>query len=458
MKGKRLYHLIETLDASEGKTIINICKQSNDKRHRYLHDVLSKRPYEDFEKLNTKIENCFIKNGKLSPTLDKSIRRFIDFACKEIEYVKVNKRLQLDELPKNMILVQEFLGSSNGYLLDYYLDKAFAESKKRDDIISQSICLDNFITSFAKVQTDKATQQIKKLAEQKVNFIRELYHRNQSEYYNIVSNMYIDDSSFIENAILPSLENFQDLIEETKDSIYSIVYELSLARLHFSDEAFFKQHIENCERRVSSVLSKSDEKQKWTRRVLFTKISAGFHFGWPMASLTATVKKNLEHNESYKYYDDATLFYYLFLLVLQGKSDQVNKLINGSKLKYFKNDNNEMLILIRSLVAYAEEDYKTLKQNLNNLTSGDSFYINIWSRLLEILYWLKKRDEDFALNLIGRTERYLNINKNKVFTGNDNALVLAHFKKLAMGTKIKSSEIIPNLKCDYHKYLVSNID
>ena len=457
MKGKRLFHLIETLDASEGKTIINICKQSKDKRHKYLHDILSKRPYEDFDKLNTKIESCFLKNGRLTPTIDKSIRRFIDFACKEIEYVKVNKRLQMDELPKNMILVQEFLGSSNGYLLDYYLDKAFTESKKREDIISQSICLDNFITSFAKIQTDKATQQIKRLAEQKVNFIRELYHRNQSEYYNIVSNMYIDDSSFIENAILPSIETFQNLIEETKDSVYSVVYELSLARLHFSNEEIFKRHIDNCENRVASVLIKSDEKQKWTRRILFTKVSAGFHFGWPILTLTATVKKTLDLNESYKYYDDATLFYYLLLLVLQGKSDQVNKLINGSKLKYFKNDNNEMLTLIKSLVAFMEEDYKTLKLNLNNLTSGDNFYINIWSRLLEILYWLKKQDDDFALNLIGRTERYLNNNKNKAFTGNDNHLVLAHFKKLAMGSKIKSSDVASKLKCDYHKYLVSNI-
>ena len=455
MVGSRLFHLLNSLNASQGKTLINICKNSQDKRFAVLKHLVASRPYDNAENFEKTIFSLFKVDKESTPTkLNNEIRRFADFACGEIEDVILRGDLKSDSIARKTLLAKHFLGSNESFLLDHYLNASYDESVRNNDYVDMSICLDYLIVGFAKLQTDKSYKKLKELTSQKFNFIQDIYHRNLSEYYNMVSNLYIDDTDFLTDAVLPDKEQFENLINQSKKSLHSLVYQLALSRLNFTNEAVFKEQIEICKKRISVFKEENEDKNKIYRRILFTEISIGFHFGWANNFLINETEKLLVHNEKHKYYDDGAFFYYLMFLVINNQIAKAKEEFELRRKQYFKTKSSDLLNFIKCIVAFKEGNEKAFKNKLARVTYGESYYMIVWSRLMEIAYWIKNDDLIFAENLAIRFERYLNHHKHKPFTLEDNYKLLRVMKRVISKGKISESALQKDyFACTFHKMI-----
>lgn len=459
MVGNRLYNLINLLTASQSKTILNICKDSNDKRKKALAILIKARPYKNEAVFQAALNARFLGKDKImTPVLNGEIRRFADYAAGEIENVILLQNLKQDTLSRKLFLVKHFLGTNNSFLIDHYLDGAYHQSTEKNDLLSKNMSLDYLLIAYAKLQTDSASNKLKELTRQKFNFIQELYHRNLSEYYNMVTNMSIDDSDLLKEAVFPDKKAFEQLFRQSAGSLYSVVYKLSLARLNFTNENLCRSLLDSCKRELKEFSVRNEDWSKIYRRILFTRVSFGLHFGWDNEMVLEESRELLLHNEKNKYYDDGAFFYFLFCLLLQGGIAEAEKTFKVKRSLYFKHKPSALMNFLESLYAFRTKDDKALKHKLAKVTYGDSYYMVVWSRLLELIYWANKRDVIYFDNLCYRLERYLKNHKNKPFTLDDNLLLVKLIKEFAhKGNSPRLQQRGKELRSVYHRLLFTQL-
>lgn len=151
------------------------------------------------------------------------------------------------------------------------------------------------------------------------NDIDFFYHEKNVDYYNNLSNMYIDSHLLInidKEKLSAELENLKD---QCNFIALKIGYIISLARLSFKDDNYFK-HINA----AYELLNESNSielinKNILERKILFLELIIGFYFNKNQHSLFVTINRILTINLENKFIDNNTMFHYLLLLVLNEK-------------------------------------------------------------------------------------------------------------------------------------------
>ncbi len=438
MKGKSLFYLIQDLDKSEKHRILNNCKRSGDKRHVALYKLIKKnlrhkKQYEDLlEEIARELYEKSVATDKDENEKDKTIRRFIDFAVKEIEHVKLTDLLKTDLKTRNYLLAKMYHKSSTKELFKGYLKKTIPLAEKDKDLWIESDCIDSEIIIKSQSQKKKDLIQLREILLKKNRLTQELYHKKLSEVYNLLSGLYLDDTTILEELKGLMLEDHEinALIQIADQKPEAVKYKVAQARFNFDDKERFELHMKEAEELLENCTGTQESIEKLERRMCFLKALARFHHGETPEQLSPLTDRTLELNEKHQFTDAIAVFYHmLFQIMINGTDDAVMQEIKKHE-HHFQEENNYLLEFINAYIHFLKGEYKDALWLLNDLSYAQNFYIAIWSRLLEIRIHYEKKNVGLCENLVERAIRQMDLNKGKVFNYDSNAVIITNFCRL----------------------------
>ncbi len=433
MIGKSLWVLLAELIKPERHLLANICKKSKDKRHHALYKLLRKTTNAgyDFEKIIFDACADLIKS-KSSQEKNKTIRRFIDFACKEIENIKIKKFINSNLSERNYLLGKIFTLNNNTSLSQYYFNKAiagnntiFVEEKKEQQM--QSL-LNNLSLS----DNQRSIKALKALVIEKNEHTQKMYHASLSGIYERLSYLAMEDT-FVKkemNDLILTDDEVNQLILVSANTLEEFRYRL--ARLRF---LFYNKDFKNDKNNLLNLLKKSklnpEDKIYIQSQIHYLGMLADFN----NCLEASKIKYDIDNHSS-----DPQKFYYYMLHLLSQFENNKNVSLANFKVK-FSNANKDLLLFLQLLENFLNNDFKKCIKPCGQLAYSEHFHIMAWSKLIEIKLHLLKQNYDYVESLVLRYAKFLNQNESKIFTQTSNKIC---FKILS--AYIKKTKLIPSDK------------
>lgn len=436
MKGKNLYNLIVSLNRKEKKQLAFELQGSKDKRYSYFEKLLSSG-FDNLIQLNKNLEEILSKEIKTknAQEADKLIRRFIDFAKKKIEDLKLQNHLAENLKTRNWLLSEISEKNQQESLHRYYLRKTSSFVNKSNDSHLMSLCLDRQINIFGREQKDKNLKKIKQLLNDKSKNIDHNYHQQHSIFYRIISGLCLDDIRLLED--YNGTENVYDKLTQFARSSQNLMfageYYISRARFAFYHKDFGK-YIKEAELFISESKMLTEEKEKLSRRINFLKMVGGFHRGEQVENLLKYSKEVIACGIKYKYKDSIVFFYYqLFNLILNISETEEDK--EWSKFFYTKETKfyDDFIIGLKHLKY--ENNLDLALRNFYQLTYSPNFYVSLWSKFMEFKINFIQGKHLLCKSLIERINITLKKNEHRPFTYEASRYVCKKFKN-----ELKSNE------------------
>lgn len=454
MKGKRVIELLNEITSEEHRTLILFCRESKDKRLQILYKVLkNKIKYlDDFSNLLA-IETKHQFKDKNNLEIDHICRRNLDYYATVIENIIIQSHVTADQKLRNIIIAESLEKTSNPFLLEYYYEKAYQQAHLLSDSYIEIKAIRGKIRLKFNAQTEKSFREAVVLNNQLKNDIDFFYHEKNVDYYNNLSNMYIDSHLLInidKEKLSTELENLKD---QCNFIALKIGYIISLARLSFKDDNYFK-HINA----AYELLNESNSielinKNILERKILFLELIIGFYFNKNQHSLFVTINRILTINLENKFIDNNTMFHYLLLLVLNEKTEDAIFILNKEK-HYFKGTNKALKEFIFSLVYYKENQLKKCLKIINNLSYSENYFIALFSKLFCIKIHIELKNIELSNSLIYNTERFIKRNSDKFTVYDSSLFIISRFKeKTKHKTLPKSTFNTPSLS-PFHLFLL----
>lgn len=455
MKGKRLYQLLEELNKTEHRQLLNICKKSSDKRSLYLADLLRKR-YTNITGYATalaEIQHKLAIGAKDEEEQDKKLRRWCDYACMEVENLILFNQLNLDKNLRTKLLSNAYDQRNNPELTSYYNKFSILQSIEVNDLENLIAQYDIQLRWLSKKQYKEDFSIIENLLIKRQKAADLRYHELSSFFYSLLSGLYLDnpESKIISN-ILPDRNELIRLSIQSDDSYSRFLYDLSYLRMGFFKPQYFTKHIEEKIEEIRNAPISGNQKDRQLRTILFLKVIGGLYYGYPLGDLLASSEQIFEINTKYGYYDSVSFFFYLFFLLLDNRISQYDLLLRKFSKKYFQDENKDYFLFLQALRFYLLKDYGAALHNLMFLSYSHSIYLAAWSRLLEITIHLNYKDLKMANVLIGRLKRFLKLNQNHAVIYGPCTQVLA-FIEMKMNAKHKQPSQFKNLFVYYTKIM-----
>jgi hypothetical protein len=436
MKGKSLYLLIEELNKAERHQLLNACKKTGDKRHGSLYELVkksgsSKNNFADL--LMGCAENLF-EGKKDEKEKDKILRRFIDFAVKEIEQIKLRNFLAEENLLRNYLLSMIYKPQEE--IFERYLEKTGELSENRNENIS-GFFLDNKIELTSRIHNKKELRILRDLLVEKNKRIQKNYHAELSKIYELLSLLYLEDEDLMKElrGLILTNEEAGELIALSSGSAEGVRYMLSKARFSFFDEKSFAVQISEAEKeakklRTDSKTSELGEQIRLLRALHF------FHFG-KQADELVRITKGLESS-----HDSVVKFYaYLFMILDAAKRKAAlpeMKELNKLKMEPENEFRKEFLI---SLALFLKEDYSGSLKLLNQLSYVSNTEVACWSRLMELRLHIMKENDSLCESLAGRIQRYFQANEGKRFMAPSNKSTFRSLLEMMKGKRVSGDKM-----------------
>jgi hypothetical protein len=236
MKGFRLYQLLTELNKTEHRQLVHQCKVSSDKRSVALNDLLRKRNITE-KGLNSWLNNLATEwPAKNDLEREKKKRRWIDFACKEIEDLLLKNHFQSNPI-RHSKLSEIFDARNQEFLTDYYNNIAIKNSiidKDYDTLIHE---YDTKLRWLGRNQTEKNIELIGKILLDRKSITDTRNDETMSYFYTVSSALYVDNPSpKWYTAIQPTKNEFHTLYKKAKDDFSGIMYQLAEARFNFYNQ------------------------------------------------------------------------------------------------------------------------------------------------------------------------------------------------------------------------------
>ena len=460
MKGEKLYHIISNLDKSERRQILHYCSKSDDKRHSVLHSIFHKniRNVNEFQKSLEKICNEFY-SGKTTIEKDKSLRRFISFATNELEDLKIKNYVSKNEKIKNHLLTEVFHKENQTKLFDHYVKKTLLYAGKEKDYYTQIVCNDYYIRHKSKSQKVKDLQTIKSWSVSNNKLINNLYHKKLSESLNLLSGLYLDNTSIMNELgkDMPDDATFDSLVTISKGMTYAVEYKVAQARLNYNNAEKFHKTIEEAEELLNICKEPKNLKDLVYRRLNNLKMVVGFHLGEDLNYLSGCCSEVMKINKKYKIPDSVGFWYRLYFLVLDSKAEQAKVEMDKDGKYYFDDENLFFSEFINAFIFYFKGEKSNAIHYIKDLAYCPNYYISLWSKLLEFRIYYENGDFEYCESLVQRNSRFILKNKNKPFTYEASKLIFELYKKLLdadPGFNIKTFKIPQDINLSpFHKYL-----
>lgn len=453
MKGKRLYQLLEELNKTEHRQLLNICKKSSDKRSLYFADLLRKRytSIKGFEEILSDIEHKL--GGTNETEQDKKLRRWCDYACLEAENLILFNKLKTDENLRLKLLSNAFDQRNNAELTSYYNKFSILKSNDLPDLENLISQYDIQLRWLGKKQYKEDIAVMESLLRKRKDITELRYHELSSFFYSVLSGLYLDNpESKVISEILPDKNELLKLGEQTVDSYSRFLYQLSYLRMGFFKPQYFAKQIEEKIAEIKNAPMVKDQRDRQLRTVFFLKIIGGLYYGYPLEEMLSCSEQIFEINIKHGYYDSVSFFFYLFFLLLDNQTSQYDLLLKKFGKKYFQDENKDYLLFLRAVRFYQLKDYGAALHNLMFLSYSHSIYLASWSRLLEITIHLNYEDLKMANVLIGRLKRFLKLNQNHPVIHGPCAQVLSFFETKT-NTRHKHAPQFKNLFAYYTKMM-----
>lgn len=447
MKGKNLYLLIQDLDKSEKHKILNTCKRSGDKRHKLLYNLIKKGPKNKDQystilaQISDELFDKQVKTEKDALEKDKIVRRFVDFSIKEVEQLKLKELLQADQKMRNYLLSRIYRRPVTQPLFRSYLKKTQSYAEKEHDPWMLSYCLDHGIMMRSQSQKKRDMEEMRRLLLRKNELIQSEYHSRLSEVYNLLSGLFLNDKTIInelENLLLEDAE-IDALVQLSGRDPVAIEYKIAQSRFHLEDEEKLNKYIAEAEALLENCNGTTEQIERLKRRLIFLKIVDGFHYGKTPEELSVDIHNLQQINEKYDIRDGLAAFYELLIHFLQKEDAEGLRLsLEDFRNLYFSGENSYMFDFVNAYLLFLEGDFRDSLWLLSDLSYAPNFYIAIWSRLLEFRIHHEKENYGLCESLLERASRQMRVNQGKIFTYNSNAVVLAQFYKV-LGLKVPKS-------------------
>lgn len=447
MKGKYIYLSVSELNNSERHKILAQCRKSDDKRARVLYDYIRSNPQNEEQHL-TALEELKKGLGLLedTPENDKALRRFLDYAIKTIEDLKIKIFLSSNYKYRNFLLSRVYANGNASEILGQYIKKTKLAAEKENDLDFLSFCLDFEINKLVKGQKTKELKALKELLVQKDKLTQEIYHEKLSSVHNTLSGMYMSNKNLFESLskeIMHRDKELSALSEMSAGSKEAVVYKLSQARYQFLNMNAFNQYLEEAEALLYQSVPETKDFLKAKRKLAFLRVLGGFQYGADLHVLLAYADEVIQLNEQFNYKDALAAFFNLFIhFLLHGENHSFNEKFEKYSELYFEPENAFIFTFIDALIYQKNNEKGKLLRALSDLTYAPNIYITIWSRLMEIRLHYEKGDLSFCETLINRLQRLIKSNEGALFTHDSNQYILSRLVLLIGHKNIKEPKPI----------------
>lgn len=454
MIGKRLYKLLQELNASQSKRLLHYVKISSDKRLHVLSKLIKNR-HETHEKiierLNKELGSAFSNTSKKE--FDHMVRRICDYYCTEIENIIILDVTEKDSKIRAKILSDYFNEAANPYLSDYYLNNGYDSALKEEDLLLALHFGSKLITlSYSKYSINDFKEGLK-INENVKNLSENLYINKQVEYFSHVSNMFLENYTLINHKPDFLKNEIEKTIPLTKDVLQTIDLRISQMRLSYN-QPDYEKYIHEVEKLIGKIGDNNISHLNTKKKYYYMKLIYGFFTGKNPQDLLELTSEILRINEKTKHVDSTLMWYKVILQIITNNLSSAKE--NLTKPKYFKLDYLYLKEFLIALMEYQLGDQKKFIPVLNNLVNSKNYFIGQFSLLLLIRYHIIKGNDDLSISLIQSGMRQLKLHPEKFIINNSTLAILEFYKLKAKGALVKAPKLTDPLCC-FHEFVL-NID
>lgn len=408
MKGKRLYALLSELDKKEHRQLVNQCRNSTDKRHKELLNLLRQPGINEikFTKMLDEIKDSYPM--KASAEKDRYVRRFNDFCCKEIENLLLRNLCNENMLLRNKELSNLFDKRNREDLTGYYNSISISEAKKSGDVETSISQYDIRLRWHSRNQYHIDFREIGNILKERKRLTEERYYELMAFYHTTLSGLYLDNPSdkHLKSQYTNSVK-ISGQIDELPNASLKIKYMIAEIRFDFFNHKILKQRVRKALLCIDQADLKTEDRLKLRRSVLYLQVLAGIYYGYPLNHIRKDVEEIFEIMKKYKYYDSISFFFLNMILILQGEYQRNESLMRNHKTTYFKESNKDYPLFLSLLKSFHLKEYSNALKQMGELPYSDSPYISLWSRLIEINVHMRLGNIKLVVSLIDRAKRQI---------------------------------------------------
>ncbi len=440
------------MSASDAKTLLHSCKQSTDKRYKILGSLLKTRNlvYDSFlQVFKSKCDEVY--KGQDESQLNHTLRRLSDFFCGEIEQV-IFLNLEDSDRAIFLSLGRHFRKQGNTFLSEYYFGKNYQMVSETHTIPDLLHAIPNLI-SLNYLKSSAEGYKMGLALNEELNTINELnYHTLKVDYFNNISNLYLDTNTLGNKTSLDVLGEIEHFFKEVKKPELRIGLRISQMRLSFGTPAFsvYSQKVESIFRK----LDLTTEVEIILRKYLFLKLVLGFYSGGNLDELIETAERIRTINNKSSFVDSYTVFYLVVLLLLKGEISQAQKVLKAEP-NCFKQHTAYLKDFIDGFDSLIGLEFGKAKRRFNHIVDSEDYYMDQFSRLCLLCIYHKQGENETFFSMLRSTERKLKANPGKVLINSSTMYFVASLKAISQNKK--PEKVIPeNVSC-MHRFLLNYI-
>ena len=448
MIGKRFYKILKEINSSQSKKLLYFNKSTNDKRLNILSKLIRKRDnsYEEFIViLNKEAKLVFPNQNKTE--FNHTLRRLVDFFCSEIENIIIIESTEFDTKSRAKILSDYFIKTANPFLIEYYLNKCYDTSLKQKDDLSTLNVLSKLIPFHYSLYTKKDFITGLKLNEINKDISENYYINKKIEYYNNLSNVYMENNTLIKTTASQTKADMEKLILSCKNPIHIIDLRISQMRLSFG-EIDFDRYSKEVELEFKKVPDSESVKIALIKKFNYMKLIYGFFTGDNINDLLNRIDIILQINEKTNHFDSVAIWYKGILLLMKNDFENAKTLLNKSN--YFKMDYAYLKEFLLGLHYFIKGEPKKALSLLNNLLDSKNYFIGQFSRLALISIHFKKGNNELCLSLIQSGLRQIKKHPEKFVINSSCLQTLNYFKGIITNKSVKKINYKENKICLFH--------
>jgi hypothetical protein len=428
MIGKRLFLLLKNLERGERLQLHHICLRSTDKRFIVFKEMLDLKidSEEIFESNLEKTASFF----EAYPDSEKAQRRFIDFACKEIENLLLVNYLKKNNSENDFLLSRIFNERNSQQLFSYYNEKAQDSAEKNDNPWILSELSDQKIKWLSRGQMKDDMISLRILLNEKYQFDNLKYYQNLSQYFSTISALYLDDNSAFNNAYLHNiLSELNELTQKSPNLFLKAQFLLASARFNFGDKQKLDNLLNDAENIISDLINNETQFERLKRSIFYIRILSGINYGESLQKLIGFSNEVLRINRKYSYKDSVSYFLNTMFLLLNNDTEMALKQRQNFDEIYFDESNKSYSYFLDALFYFLNKNYESALEILNILSYAKSDYVAIWSKLMVIKIHSNLANHRLIKNLLIRVYKYTKEHHSKNFTQKVSIEILNSYKK-----------------------------
>ena len=442
MVGKKLLALLLDLTVSERRVLLNEAKKSRDKRHEELIRLISSKPQspEEF----TAILNKVGKNlaGPELPEEEQSLkkRRFVDFAIKEIEELKISNFLKSNAKLRSLVLSNVYDRKDTKDIMEGYLDNLGVTARKDKDLDLTNFYLSKSLEIKSQSQTAKSVDKWRELLEDKLQVVEARYTADKAELFDLASINFLDSGSDLKQLIEGNPDDTEVVLET--ETLAKASYKVAASRVNFLDRDRSLSSLDEAESIVESVEADSRKKLEVQRAIAYVRFVSGFHHGDQLESIIPLIDRVISIDRVLEKNDLKVLFYKSILDALSSEEGLALEELRGK----VKEDSKYMVEFSEAIIALKGGDLRSAKRLLHEVSYSGNPYVASWARAGDIAINTVQGNDDLVRSLLQRANRHIDNNAHRVYSLNSSAIILDESARaLGISVPTKRRKLEPSL-------------